>query len=145
MYKQVAFIAIVFLFISSGSSAQERGSLVIPDNVMAAFLERFSDTSNVNWEHVSNIFRVEFLQLGDPFIADFDTSGHWISSKETIMRRQVDDDLIDAVEEAYPGFDLTRFFMNRTATEDEFVVFELKNGNSTIFVRKFAGGFLEVK
>lgn len=137
-------INILFLLVFASSVkysfSQEQDSLAIPSEVMTAFTDQYKDTSNVHWKQVGETYVVEFLRLGDPFIVEFSEKGKWISSKETIMRRQVEDDLIDLVEESYPEYGLERFFNFKNNKEEEFVIFELTNGQSALFVRQDLGG-----
>jgi len=138
--KKIVFIICCQFPLIFGVHAQEKDSLVIPDEVMQTFVELYKDTSNVSWEERNDVFVADFLQLGDPFIAEIDKEGNWVSSKETIMRRQVEDDLIDMVEEAYPEHDLSRFFNYKNNNQETFVVFELTQGDSKTFVRQAADG-----
>lgn len=139
MDKKVLALLCTLLMISTGYS-QTKDTINVPEEVLLSFSSQYQDTSNVSWKKLDDRFIVEFLNIGDQMIAEFDERGQWLNSKETIMRRQVEDDLLDQVEEMYSDYDLVGFFKLNNKNGDSLVVFELKKDMSALYVSQNANG-----
>ena len=93
-----------FLGIVLVSSAQSTAQNNIPSAVVSSFQQKFSNTTQVEWEVESNVYKVEFKSNGHEQEAWIDQSGRVISHKEELLISELPAAVTAGIERDFPGY-----------------------------------------
>ena len=92
MRKLIVLLVITFgVFACSG--------VLAPDPVHKAFMEKFKNAANVEWEHEDNNWEAEFDLDGKHMEAEFDASGMWLETEWEIDLTDLPENAMSSIKE----------------------------------------------
>ena len=105
----------------------------VPQQVLAAFAEKFPDATKVEWEVESdNEYEAEFKRNKQEFSANFRADGTWLETETEIKKKDLPAAVQQAVATQFPGYEIEEAERVETPTEAEAYEVELEKKKSEI-------------
>lgn len=99
---------LTFLAGSFGTSfGQDVASSQVPQKIVTAFSEDFSNARDVDWEKRETYYEVEFdMRWGRDHEAWYDFEGNMIYHKEEISNRELPSSIVDIINTEFEGYNV---------------------------------------
>ena len=116
-----------------------------PQAVTDNFAKKFANASKVDWDQEEeNEWEAEFKLDGLEMTASFDLAGNWLSTEAELTEIDVPEKVMNAVKEAYNGWDIELVESIETPDFKGFE-FELEKDEAELEILVSANGKITVK
>ena len=133
---------LVLLILTSVGLFACKGVLA-PDPVHKAFMEKFKNAENVEWEQDGNEWEAEFAIAGKEMCATYDTDGNWLETEWDIPVEDLPADMKASITPNYEGFSIKEVEKVETLDFEGYEVILLK-GDAEIEIMINSSGLIKV-
>lgn len=140
MKKLLSMMALSLLCLFMGSCDDNDISVSdIPAQVLNSFNEKYPGIS-VQWEKDVNSYKAEFRLNGKDADAWFSTNGDWVRTEVDILKTDLPQVVVDAVQKAYEGYVIDDADWIETPSQNYYDVDIEKGGSADIHVHVTTDG-----
>ncbi|UII19517.1 PepSY-like domain-containing protein [Fulvivirga ligni] len=125
----------VLLFVSISACSQAQGD--IPKEVKEAFEKKYPSHKDVEWNVDDHgFYEADFKLDGEKYRADFEKSGVWVETENSIKYDDLPDVVKDVIKEGYDKDEITEIEHVQNAEKGEFfdVEFKRKGKNKDVMI-----------
>ena len=140
MKKILSMMALSLLCLFMGSCDDNDISVSdIPAQVLNSFNEKYPSIS-AQWEKDVNSYKAEFRLNGKDADAWFSTNGDWVRTEVDILKTDLPQVVVDAVQKAYEGYVIDDADWIETPSQNYYDVDIEKGGSADIHVNVTTDG-----
>ncbi len=96
--------------------------VLAPDPVHKAFMERFKNATDVEWEHTENSWEAEFVVNGKHMEAVYDEGGQWLETDCDMQLKDLPALLRDSLELCYKDYKIEEVHSIETPDFNGYVI-----------------------
>ena len=143
--RNLALFATVLLAFSFTACAQPAGDQDVPENVKAAFAQRFPGANGAKWEmEDATSWEAEFRMNGKPYSAVFTTDAVWLETEHEIRTADIPAGIKAILDANFADYEIEEAEMAETAAGIAYE-FEIEQGEESFEVAIDPQGVLTKK
>jgi hypothetical protein len=133
MKKKIVTLMAALVLVVNMLFANTGGNL-IPESVLSAFNQRFSNAKEIHWDGLDNYYKVTFSQNGHMLYVFYSDQAEYMGIAKNILSDKLPDLLITGIKNKYQGYWISDLAQYSVVDKTGFLV-TLENADEKIVLK----------